>query len=1090
MTPKPGDGRVPILYLAPWVDVGGSDTATIEWFQWIDRSRYAPYLITTQPSPNRRLNDVARYAEEVWALPDVIPGARFPDFIFDFVRSRRIALVHIMNSRLGFRLIPDLATMQPRPKMVVQLHVEEPDRSGYVKYVTTRFGNLVDRFSLSSHHLLGALQDYDIPASQCRVIYTGIDAVDRFAPMRVREPAPLQSLVPNILFCGRLCDQKDPLLMCRVAAALSDRGRDFRLHVIGDGELGGAVRAAVDRLHLADKVLFHGTQTDIAPWFAAGDIHLMTSVFEGVPVVVLAAMAMAVPTVAPALPGNVEVLGSTAGALVNPRDDVDAYVDALERLMDDPELRSNLGAQARQRVLDEFSVEQMGREHSSLYDELLDGCPVPLGPKGGHESSGTPLLLHTRPLLSRPLVSVVVPCHDQGGYLRECIASIRNQTYHDLEIIVVDDASDEEGAIAAMAELSSQPGTRVVQLSENVGPSKARQMGMALARGRYVLPVDADNRLMPDAVESLVVQLQEAGERIGFVYPNQAFFGQRNEYAMAPEYNMYSLLKQNFCDTSSLIDREILDAGLRYDDDLRWTHEDWDFALTLAECGVRGIPAQGRYLEARKAGFTRCDLIERSGGAEHTVRDRHRSLYGRRATVKARWSPALSIISLVPLTGLREARERLLSRIRQQMCVDAELIIRDDGDWWWRDPDGPNVRRIPSGHDESDAAATASGLRIARGRYVLVVQASLVDLLDDPAFIEKLERLLSQGAEGGGVAFSDFGPGIPTFAPLDPPVAGARAALGVAWAVHLVGDALVSIDHQAPVASLVEAVRAVSQSPLSWRHLPKGSPPRDHSREGTACRPHVISARLGCGAGSVAEPARREREVRLAEEPILPGSDDGSDQGSCRVAEWRPALTQPLCRYIHEGGQSYAVYPGHTTPDGCVLDYELGSVDVWDHPGAVEIAAGPGPTYHAVSADRPRSPDEHPLGYLESSPFILLDPIFLAQHRASGQQVLVAGEDDPLRPEVDLIAHLGFIEPFPLRPRTGECGSHHARAIRELSRSQSTSERLRHMADRYAQIMDSLPGRVAKRTLRVPAVRSTARYFYRLTQRHQPGRPQ
>jgi hypothetical protein len=91
---------------------------------------------------------------------------------------------------------------------------------------------------------------------------------------------------------------------------------------------------------------------------------------------------------------------------------------------------------------------------------------------------------------------------------------------------------------------------------------------------------------------------------------------------------------------------------------------------------------------------------------------------------------------------------------------------------------------------------------------------------------------------------------------------------------------------------------------------------------------------------------------------------------------------------------------------------------------------------------------------------------------------------------VDLIAHLGFIEPFPLRPRTGAFGSNHARALRELSRSKSTSERLTPMAGRYSQIVDSLPGRVAKRALRVPAVRSVAKYVYHLTQRHQPGRPQ
>ena len=64
------DGRTPILYIAPWVDLGGSDRGTIDWFKNIDRSRWAPSLITTTPSPNRWLHHIEPYAEEIWDLPD------------------------------------------------------------------------------------------------------------------------------------------------------------------------------------------------------------------------------------------------------------------------------------------------------------------------------------------------------------------------------------------------------------------------------------------------------------------------------------------------------------------------------------------------------------------------------------------------------------------------------------------------------------------------------------------------------------------------------------------------------------------------------------------------------------------------------------------------------------------------------------------------------------------------------------------------------------------------------------------------------------------------------------------------------------
>src|SRR5437868_5749372 len=109
------DNRVPILYLAPWVDIGGSDTGTIDWFRFLDRDRFRPSLITTQPSPNRRLCEVIPYADEVWELPELMHGDAFARFIVAFVLTRGVRVMHIMNSRLGFELLPDIAGLPDRP---------------------------------------------------------------------------------------------------------------------------------------------------------------------------------------------------------------------------------------------------------------------------------------------------------------------------------------------------------------------------------------------------------------------------------------------------------------------------------------------------------------------------------------------------------------------------------------------------------------------------------------------------------------------------------------------------------------------------------------------------------------------------------------------------------------------------------------------------------------------------------------------------------------------------------------------------------------------------------------------------------------
>src|SRR3954471_8315415 len=319
--PRRVGNRVPILYLAPWVDYGGTDKGTIDWFRWLDRDRYAPSLVTTQVSLNRRLAEVSPFAEEVWPLSDLISGPEMPRFIFDFIHSRGVEVLHVMNSRLGYELLPDLSCLPNPPKVVVQLHVEEADRSGYVRYVTTRYGNLVHAFSVTSEHLADAVHGYGIARDKIHVIYTGVDADEEFAPERVR---PIEDLEPgrfHVLAPGRLVEQKDPLLMVEVAAALRDRGARFQVHALGEGELERDVRRVADERGLTDELKIHPPTTELARWYAACDALLMTSVYEGVPYVVFEAMAMGLPVVAPALAGNVELLGESYEGLVDPRDD-------------------------------------------------------------------------------------------------------------------------------------------------------------------------------------------------------------------------------------------------------------------------------------------------------------------------------------------------------------------------------------------------------------------------------------------------------------------------------------------------------------------------------------------------------------------------------------------------------------------------------------------------------------------------------------------------------------------------------------------------------------------------------------------------
>lgn len=370
--------RLNVLYLAPWVTLGGSDKGTVDWFRHLPAAAFRRFLLTTQVSENKLLPLIADHADEMWTLPDLLPGRAMPEFILDFIQSRQVQVVHIMNSRLGFDLLPAIKRSYPHVRVVVQLHAEEKDRSGYCRYVCTRYNNLVDRYSVTSATLGVALLDYGVSPSKISVIYTGIDHAAEFNPdgNEARPPIETSAAVPeerlDILFPGRLTDQKDPLLMVEIVRSLHDAGSKAVVHVVGDGELRPAVEAAVQAAGLADHVRFHGFALDMAPWYAQTDVTLLTSRFEGLPFVVFEAMAMRRPVVSPDVGGTHEILDEGSGFLVRDRTDVSAYVEFLLRLERDPGLRRSMGDAGRRKVVADLGVETMAIAHASLYRELVD----------------------------------------------------------------------------------------------------------------------------------------------------------------------------------------------------------------------------------------------------------------------------------------------------------------------------------------------------------------------------------------------------------------------------------------------------------------------------------------------------------------------------------------------------------------------------------------------------------------------------------------------------------------------------------------------------------------------------------------------
>ena len=183
-----------------------------------------------------------------------------------------------------------------------------------------------------------------------------------------------------------------------------------------------------------------------------------------------------------------------------------------------------------------------------------------------------------------PKVSVIIPCFNQGAYLDEAVESVLAQTFQDFEILVVDDGSTDEATIKMLKDYA-RPKTRVIH-TDNQGLSMARNNGIREARGDYILPLDADDKIGPGYLEE-AVRILDQHRDIGIVYCEAAFFGMRTSHWHLPDYTSDHLLLQNIIFCSAFFRRKHWEKVGGYNINMVYGWEDWDFWLSLIHLGVK-----------------------------------------------------------------------------------------------------------------------------------------------------------------------------------------------------------------------------------------------------------------------------------------------------------------------------------------------------------------------------------------------------------------------------------------------------------------------------------------------------------------------
>jgi colanic acid/amylovoran biosynthesis glycosyltransferase len=214
-------------------------------------------------------------------------------------------------------------------------------------------------------------------AAKLSVVRLGVDAA-RFSPpnaergaltTHTEEKAPRKL---RVLSLGRLVERKAQRILLAAGGRLAERGVEFELTIAGDGPTRASLEKLASDLGIAERVTFTGVvgQEEALALYRSADVFALPSLAEGLPVVLMEAMACGVPVISTRIDAVPELIDDGVNGVFVAAGDAQGLTDALARLAGDPELRARLGAAGREKVLAEF---ELGRQAERLLAALPPG---------------------------------------------------------------------------------------------------------------------------------------------------------------------------------------------------------------------------------------------------------------------------------------------------------------------------------------------------------------------------------------------------------------------------------------------------------------------------------------------------------------------------------------------------------------------------------------------------------------------------------------------------------------------------------------------------------------------------------------------
>lgn len=375
-----------ILFIIPWMVTGGADLFNLSLVKGLNKERYEITIISTEPNENVLRQEFENNENvSVYDLTSFLDKRYWVAFVNYIIQKENINLIFNSNSKTGYSMLPYIKSMYPEIPILDYVHMEEwyNRNGGYSRY-SSMYNSIIDKTMVCNGNSKKILEEhFKRNSDEVQTVYIGVDE-EKFNPDKYNKEELEQKYLGGktnkkiISFICRISEQKRPLLFLEIIKKLKEKRQDFKVLVVGDGNLLGKMKEKAKKMNLLEDIIFLGEIKNTGEIYKISNVTVNCSLKEGLALTSYESLSMNVPIVSSDVGGQKELISKDVGEIVklmqNEEDvylekyspeEINSYVKAINKVLDNLETyKSN----CRKRICENFTISKMIEKMDSIFE--------------------------------------------------------------------------------------------------------------------------------------------------------------------------------------------------------------------------------------------------------------------------------------------------------------------------------------------------------------------------------------------------------------------------------------------------------------------------------------------------------------------------------------------------------------------------------------------------------------------------------------------------------------------------------------------------------------------------------------------------